>query len=183
MNPKTLNGLKQKLNQHSLNIKPHISKSEVHTHSHTHKSKIKHRWIASISFYNSKLSSTISPEKQKTLEQKMAKRIKRESQEATSGRTREEGDCRMERERPQASILSWREDWLTKALCFEKMGCWIAQRSIISSSQLLTNLTLPLYEPSPTTTFSSSSSTSTSAAAALAAIIVLFLSNKSVAKC
>jgi len=71
----------------------------------------------------------------------------------------------MEREWPQESRRSCKEDWATKALGLERVGCWIPQRSMVSSaadsSPGTTNITEPPYEPSFTiaaAAFSSSSS-------------------------
>lgn len=71
----------------------------------------------------------------------------------------------MEREWPQESRRSCKEDWATKALGLERVGCWIPQRSMVSSaadsSPGTTNITEPPYEPNFTiaaVAFSSSSS-------------------------
>jgi hypothetical protein len=68
----------------------------------------------------------------------------------------------MEREWPQASSRSWREDWETNAFGLEKVGCWIPQSSMVSSaadsSPTNNTLAFPPYDPILTITTSPSSS-------------------------
>lgn len=71
--------------------------------------------------------------------------------------TMDDGDWKMVRRRPQASRSSRREEWRTKELCLERVGCWIAHRRRISSAESFTTRTGPWYEPIATRTSGSES--------------------------